>query len=134
MNDPTFPLWVLSESSTSQLNRAITCHEPLKYPRSTNNPCNEVLKALFRQQPSPFEQRVHFLDNTDLVLPTLQSDITKDTVLANIALRIFVAVGKGVSDWRSVHQAGKIDGLHRNGTIEPNFKLIPYNWSVPPSV
>lgn len=134
MNDSTFPLWVLSESVASPMNRAINCHEPLKYPRSSDHPCNEVLKALFHIQPSPFQERVHFLDNTDLVLPTLSSAVSKDTVLANIALRILVAVGKGVADWRSMHQAGKSDGLHRNGTIEPNFELIPYDWSAPLSM
>jgi hypothetical protein len=90
-----------------------------------------------------FPPRVHLIDNTDLVLALMMTtkggnhhrddnfNITYDFLLANIALRIFVAVGKGVTDWRNIGQHGLIDGLHRNDTVEPNFPLIPYDWSWP---
>jgi hypothetical protein len=121
MNDETFPIWILSNTEPPMM--ASNCHSPT-LPRSTNHPCNDALRHLFRKE--AFQRRVHFMDNTDIALP--QFGQNRDEALANIALRIFVTVGKGVSDWRAMGQQGLIDGLHRNGTVEPNFKLIPYNW------
>jgi hypothetical protein len=148
MNDPTFPIWILTTTNgPASKNNNRACHEQRKYPRSTDHPCNDVLKALFHprkqeeQLPSSrllFQPRVHLMDNTDLTLPLRLYDDDynnnmQDMLLANIALRIFVAVGKGVADWRQNGQQGLIDGLHRNGTVEPNFVLVPYDWSsIPP--
>jgi hypothetical protein len=152
MNDPTFPIWILTTTvptngpttSSRHRNNNRACHEQRKYPHTTDHPCNDVLKALFRPNQQGqlsssrllFQPRVHLMDNTDLTLPFRLYDddnddnnSMQDLLLANIALRIFVAVGKGVADWRQNGQQGLIDGLHRNGTVEPNFVLVPYDWS-----
>lgn len=84
--------------------------------------CNDVIKDLFRTD--AFPERVHLFDNTDLSKP--QFDQNGNDVLAAIALRVFVAVGKQVSDWRATSQKGMIDGLHRNSGVDPNFDLVPY--------
>ena len=107
---------------------ASSCHSPER-PRSTDHPCNDVIKSLFRPGDERFPSMVHLMDNTDLVLPQLGQN--RENVLANIAMRVFVAVGKGVSEWRAMGQIGLIDGLHRNDTVEPNFELVPYEgWNV----
>jgi hypothetical protein len=151
MYDTTFPIWILTMNggiaATAKSPKDdvthLNCHEGRKYPRTADHPCNDVLKALFVAPPPPpgrllFQSRVHLMDNTDLVLPIMTTtkkgrhddyNITYDLLLANTALRIFVAVGKGVTDWRRVGQHGLIDGLHRNDTVEPNIQLKPYNWS-----
>jgi hypothetical protein len=121
LNDPTFPIWILTTSEPPMM--ASSCHSP-EAPRSTDHPCNDVIKRLFRPGKERFPSQVHLMDNTDLVLP--QFDQNRDSVLANIAMRIFVAVGKGVADWRAMGQQGLVDGLHRNGIVEPNPKLMPY--------
>ena len=119
MNDDTFPIWLFTVNEPPM--RATSCNAPFR-DRTTNHPCNDVLKDLFRSK--AFPDRVHLLDNTDLSNP--QFDENRDDVLTIIALRVFVFVGKQVSTWRAMGQMGKIDGLHRNGSIEPNFKLVPY--------
>lgn len=122
-NDSTFPIWFFTVNEPPM--KASNCHSP-KVPRSTNHPCNDVLKDLFRAE--SFPNQVHLLDNTDISSP--QFDENRSDILTNIALRVFVLVGKGVAEWRAMGQAGKIDGLHRNGTVEPNFELVPYEgWS-----
>jgi hypothetical protein len=122
LNDTTFPIWIFSVNEPPM--QASNCHSP-KLLRTTDHPCNDVLKRMFRAGEEVFPEQVHFMDNTDLVQP--QFDQNRDDVLSNIAMRIFVAVGRGVSVWRAMGQSGKIDGLHRNGTVEPNFKLVPYD-------
>lgn len=116
-HDPTFPIWFFSVNEPAMT--ASNCHSP-NPARTTNHPCNDALKGLMND----FPPQVHFLDNTDLVSP--QFDANRDDIIAVIALRIYVLVGKGVSDWRAIGQKGLIDGLHRNGTVEPNFELVPY--------
>jgi hypothetical protein len=126
MDDPTFPIWILTVNEPPML--ASSCHTP-ELPRSSDHPCNDVIQRLFRPGDERFPTRVHLMDNTDLVLPQLGQN--RENVLANIAMRVFVAVGKGVSEWRAMGQIGLIDGLHRNDTVEPNFELVPYEgWNV----
>jgi hypothetical protein len=171
INDTTFPVWIFSvnESPTHPTNCFVNTtaatvkddQSPI-FPRTTDHPCNDVLRYIFRQRQLlqkgsnidksetipmdtssetslAFPSRVRFLDNTDLSAvmfhdeyvqtdATISSHLTlaRDDVLANIALRVYVIVGKMVSYWRSIGQHGLIDGLHRNDTVEPNFELVPY--------
>jgi hypothetical protein len=162
MNDDTFPIRLLTwttppppptannNSNTNNYNNR--CQEDRFLPRTTDHPCNDVIKHLFASNKGSvaaaaaagFPERVKLLDNTDLSLPWAyvslpgeqgqddqqQQQQAEDLILANIALRIFVVAGKQVADWRAVGQYGKVDGLHRNGKIEPNFELVPYTgWS-----
>lgn len=120
--DETFPIWFFSVTEPPM--RATNCHSPVMR-RTSDHPCNDVLKDLFGGSKTKlFPERVHFLDNTDLSMPQL--DENRADVLAVIALRIFVLVGKRVAEWRAAGQKGNIDGLHRNGVVEPNFELVPY--------
>ncbi|GKY94590.1 hypothetical protein MPSEU_000424500 [Mayamaea pseudoterrestris] len=122
MPDKSFPIWVFSVNEPPMI--ATNCFHPT-LPRTTDHPCNDVLKELFRPEADTFHERIHFLDNTDLSLP--QFETNQEDVFANIALRVFVVVGKGVSVWRHMGQSGKENGLHRNGSVEPNFELVPYD-------
>jgi hypothetical protein len=118
--DETFPIWMftVNESPMTSTN----CLAPYFLPRTSDHPCNDVLKDLFAKK--TFPDRVHLLDNTALSLPQLGENL--DDVQAAIALRIFVFVGKKVQEWRASGQEGRIDGLHRGDTVEPNFDLAPY--------
>lgn len=118
--DETFPIWMftVNESPMAPTN----CLPPYTLKRTSDHPCNDVLKALFAK--NTFPERVHLLDNTALTLPQL-GDNAED-LKAAIALRIFVFVGKRVQDWRNSGQEGRIDGLHRGEEVEPNFELVPY--------
>jgi len=121
--DETFPIWLYSILEPPM--KATNCHSPTMM-RTTDHPCNDVLKDLFHPMAgdsSIFPPQVHFLDNTDLTMP--QFGENHDDVLAVVALRTFVLIGKGVTDWRKIKQKGEIDGLHRNGTIEPHSELVP---------
>lgn len=122
MHDTTFPVWVFSVNEIPM--NAGNCFNPAS-PRTTDHPCNTVLKELFHSGSSKFPDQVHFLDNTDLIRPRMDESIVD--VLAVIALRIYVLVGRGVRFWRANGQIGKVDGLHRNGTVEPNYELVPYD-------
>lgn len=117
--DETFPIWMFTvmEPPKSPHN----CLDPVG-PRSSEHPCNDALKALFKN--SPFPDRVQLLDNTDITFPQLGENL-KDVATA-IALRIFVFVGKQVSIWRKNRQKGTIKGLERGDNLEPNFELVPY--------
>jgi hypothetical protein len=125
--DSTFPIWFLSVSEPPM--RATNCHPPMILPRTTDHPCNDVLKGLFIHDESSrtpvFPPNVHFLDNTDLSLP--QFDENRADIIALIAYRIYVVVGKGVADWRAVGQRGDVKGLYRNGTLESNPSYLPYD-------
>ncbi|GAX23583.1 hypothetical protein FisN_12Hh149 [Fistulifera solaris] len=120
MDDSTFPIRLLTFNEPPM--NTNNCYPPFVLPRSTDHPCNDVIKDLFRTR--AFPERVHLFDNTDLSNP--QFDQNANDILAAVALRVFIVVGKQVSDWRAVGQKGMIDGLHRNGIVEPNFDLIPY--------
>ena len=126
--DTTFPIWFFTVNEHPS--RATNCHSPY-LSRTTQHPCNDVLRKLWDPSQPAFANRVHLLDNTDLLQPLWGDErLLYENMLAVIALRAFVIVGKGVSDWRAVGQAGKVDGLHRNGTVEPNFELVAYTgWS-----
>jgi hypothetical protein len=125
--DQTFPIWFFSVNESPMLTR--NCHTPT-LPRTTDHPCNDVLKDLFHpdhKRTNFRNPRFHFLDNTDLTLPNIGVD-----ALSVIALRVFVLVGRGVTIWRHMGQHGLIDGLHKNDTVEPNpeYYTIPYEgWS-----
>lgn len=119
IDDDTFPIWLIT--STEPPMHAKNCYDPLGQ-RTSDHPCNHVLRELFLSK--AFPERVHLLDNTDVTLPRF--DEAREDVLSIIALRVAVVVGKGVSGWREMGQKGMIDGLHRNGEVEPNFKLMPY--------
>ena len=98
--------------------------------QSNDHPCNILLKNLFtkpNRSSSLFPDRVRLLDNTDLSMAHWDRS-EHNSVVAIVALRIFVLIGHKVKEWRSVGQRGTINGLVRNGVTEPNFKLIPYTW------
>ena len=129
MDDPTFPIWLLTNSEP--VSATTHCHAPYVVPRTTDHPCNDVMRDLMRRQ--VFQSRVNFMDNADLTLPFFDDRTLKhrDQIVANMALRLFVLIGKGVQDWRDRGQQGKSNGLHRNGTVEPNFELVAYDWNQP---
>ena len=119
--DETFPIWMISvmESPTVTGN----CHTPVLQ-RTSDHPCNIVLKDLFRA--NSFPDRVQLLDNTDLSLPMANLE----DIVAVVALRLFVLVGKRVQEWRAAGQVGISMGLKRGGEVEPNFELVPYtDWN-----
>ena len=123
--DLTFPIWIFTtlESPLHTHN----CHSECMYlPRSTNHPCNDVLKDLFAS--SPFSSRVQLLDNTDISSAMTIMNKSMLQLQYLVALRIFVIVGKKVKEWRMVQQEGRIDGLYRGNHVEPNFDLIAYDW------
>ena len=94
-------------------------------PRTTEHPCNDVLKDVFRS--SPFPSRVRLLDNTDLTSAKMGED--RESILAATALRVFVFVGHQVKAWRDAGQVGGIQGLTKNGVTEPNYELVGYDWT-----
>ena len=121
-DDETFPIWLFSVIEPPM--KATNCYNPSK--KTTDHPCNDVLKDLFRPDGSSetFPPQVHFLDNTDLTLP--QFDENRDDILAVIGMRTLVLVGKGVADWRAMKQKGSMHGLFRNGTLLNNTESVPY--------
>jgi hypothetical protein len=125
MSDDTFPIrvltWIESPTGTRQ------CHSPY-LPWTNDHPCHDVLHKLFDSENPVFPSRVKLMDNTDLTLPlpTEAATGTRPFVLAVMALRIYVIVGEQVAAWRLAGQRGKVDGLYRNGKVEPNFAEIPY--------
>jgi hypothetical protein len=121
----TFPalIWMFTtmESPVDTKN----CHDAYMERTSTEHPCNDVLKSMFRS--SPFPSRVRLLDNTDLTSAKMGED--RESILAAIALRVFVFVGHQVKVWRDVGQVGGIKGLTKNGVTEPNYELVSYDWT-----
>ena len=122
MNDTTFPISLFTWMQPPM--HATSCFDPFLN-RTTDHPCNDVLKNLFPPHAQAFPARVKLIDNTDISLPLLDEG-SSSKALANVALRIFAISGHQVSTWRADGQHGEIDGLHRNGTVEPNFDLVPY--------
>lgn len=133
MNDETFPIRLLTWTESTDGSKQ--CHSPY-LPWTNDHPCNNVLRELFSDDKSDIPPRVKLLDNADLTMPwlsdaNLQAQM-RPFVLAAIALRLYVIVGEQVALWRAVGQRGAIDGLHRNGKVEPNFELVPYTqWGEP---
>jgi hypothetical protein len=107
--DETFPIWMFTVSESPM--KPTKCQPPYYLPRTSDHPCNDVLKDLFDSSKKIFPERVNLLDNSPISLPQLGQN--RDDVAAAIALRIFVFVGKKVQEWRASGQYGAIDGLHR---------------------
>ncbi|KAL7563423.1 hypothetical protein ACA910_016519 [Epithemia clementina (nom. ined.)] len=122
MNDTTFPIRLFTWMQPP--NQATNCHHPFLN-RTTDHPCNDVLKGLFPPNPPIFPPRVQLLDNTDITLPLLHEGRSFQA-FANVALRVYAVAGHQVSKWRTAGQHGAIDGLHRNGKVEPNFDIVAY--------
>jgi len=127
MNDTTFPIHLFTWMQPPV--KATSCFD--RYlARTTDHPCNDVLKDIFRKTNRPFPPQVKLLDNTDITLPLL-GDVHVGSI-TNVALRVFVIVGQQVSQWRAAGQVGKVNGLERSGRVEPNFELIPFiGWEHP---
>lgn len=122
--ESTFPALIWMFTNNESPIGAKNCHSPV-LKRTTNHPCNDALKDIFKD--SPFPSRVRLLDNTDLSSPKL--DEGREDIVAAVALRIFVFVGKQVKAWRDAGQIGGVAGLTRNGKTEPNYALMPYDWT-----
>jgi len=127
LNNPTFPVWMFTVNEPP-MNATTYCHSP-QLARTSDHPCNDALKDLFRPGVNIFPKNVHLLDNTDVSLPILEQGHLRRELLSIIALRIYVLVGHRVAEWRKAGQIGAIDGLHKNESVEPNFELIPYDWN-----
>jgi len=121
------PIWILGslESLTQTSLQPRQCTQPHLLP-STDHPCNDALRDIFRDARYR-EQQVHFWDLRDLVLP--QTGDNRAHVLSTIALQLYVVIGRGVAWWRSIGFTNDVRGIYRNGTLEKNFDLIPYDWS-----
>lgn len=121
--DDTFPIWMVTvNESPIKVNLMCSSHS-----KSTTHqhPCNDALFELWNE--STFPPRVKLLDTTNLVNPQLGEN--QQDIVAVIAMRIYVLVGHQVAAWRRAQQIGKVDGLHRNGKVEPNPKEVPYDWT-----
>lgn len=124
-DDPTFYVWILSVNVPASTAATTSyCHSPAS-PQTLAHPCNTVIRDLFANRVWP--DQVHFLDNTDVTDALWDEDKAEAWALAVIALRVFVLLGRDVAVWRTSGQIGHENGLHRNGTVEPNQPLIPYN-------
>jgi len=129
--DETFPIWIFTVNEPAA--KASNCHTP-SLRQTTNHPCNDVWKHLFRRASRQFPARVKLLDNTDLTLPHFDSNAGSAAaadILAVIALRVYVLVGQQVATWRTM---GQVNGMYtsKNGTTIPaNLnELEPYEaWS-----
>jgi len=148
INDETFHIWIMTNMQSHSMVEATTengskknCYRDYRdrsssfVPMTSEHPCNEILKMLFELR--TFPERVHLVDNTDLSLPYRYEvkDAQKhlDQISALVALRTFVFIGKQVKAWRDVGQRGHVNGLTRSaGVEEPNFELLPYDWSSNP--
>jgi hypothetical protein len=120
----TFPALIWMFTTMESPIDAKNCHDTFME-RTTDHPCNDVLKDMFKS--SPFPSRVRLLDNTDLTSVKMGED--RESVLAAVALRIFVFVGHQVKAWRDIGQSGGIEGLTKNGVTEPNYELVRYDWT-----
>jgi len=125
LNDETFPIWMFTslESPIDSINSK-NCNKSSGR-GSSDHPCNTALKEIFHD--SPFSSRVHLLDNTDLSNPQFHD--SREAVLAAVALRIFVVVGKQVKAWRDKGQIGHVKGLTKGDKEYQNFSLVPYDFT-----
>lgn len=121
MNDSSFPISLLTWMQPPMY--ASNCLDRF-LPKTTDHPCNDVLRYLFDSNEPVLPPQVKFLDNTDITSPLFEN--VHDDSIANAALRVFPLVGQQVATWRKAGQVGKIDGLHRQGQVKPNFELNPY--------
>ncbi len=135
INDDTFPIWVLTNMESPMRTKNCFDSTPRSRPPSTlDHPCNEVLKEIpiFAHDDSDpsFHGRVRLLDNTDLSLPHfISNDEQRADIYTAVAMRIYIIVGYQVKKWRDKGQIGHINGLTRGDVEEPNFDLVPYDWS-----
>ena len=149
--DHTFPIWLCTvalESPVRARYETRHCHDDgtnsiTKAYNFNQHPCNTAMFDMFHRKASLFapkdQERVRLLNNTDLSIAASYFDRLgadkrelyprRQDILGVIALRMFVLIGKQVQEWREMGQIGKIDGLHRNGVVEPNFELKPYRWT-----
>ncbi|CAB9496442.1 expressed unknown protein [Seminavis robusta] len=151
--DSTFPIWmVLTHTAASSplkaRYQANHCFEDGKnkdnkkktdkqQPHSLEHPCHTVLRGMFTAPhkaelfPAQDQNRIRLMDNTDVTMATVEWDHPRPLdVLAVVALRQFILIGKQVREWRDSGQIGQIDGLHRNNTIVSTEKnLVPYQWN-----
>ena len=119
-NDDTFPIWMVTVNEPPMA--STMCSFPLV--SSGHHPCNDALFELWKED--MFPSRVKLLDTTDLVDPQF-GDNQKD-IIAVIAMRIYLVVGHQVAEWRRSNQIGKVNGLQRNGKVEPNPEEVTYDW------
>ena len=122
-DDDTFPIWMLTVNLPSVPNATSMCTGPKR--RTNHHPCNDALFDLFGAGKA-FPDRVRLLDNTDLTDPLLDEGL-QDSV-AVIAMRIFAIAGQQVHTWRQSNQRGTVEGLIRNGTLEPNIVFTVYDF------
>lgn len=114
LHDDTFIIWMFTVNHVLPTSNRL-CHSPPSTSSTSlyhHHPCNTALLELFQEKALP--DWVKLLDNTDLSYAQPEA---KDLV-ATIAMRIFALIGFKVDLWRKVGQAGRVDGLHRNGKIE----------------
>lgn len=119
--DSTFPIWMIMVNE-SPMTASTMCVAPRW---SENHPCNDALNELWREE--SFPPRVKLLDTRDLVGP--QFGENRNDRIALIAMQVYALVGQQVAAWRQAKQVGRVDGLHRNGVVEPNPKEDPYDWT-----
>lgn len=123
-DDDTFPIWMLTVNLPSISNNSSMCTSPKR--RTNHHPCNDALFDLFGASKA-FPDRVRLLDNTDLTDPLLDEGL-QDAV-AVIAMRIFAIAGQQVNTWRTSNQRGTVEGLIRNGKLEPNIVFTVYDFN-----
>ena len=95
MNDITFPIRLFTWMQPPK--QATSCHSPIMN-RTTDHPCDDLLKNLFHPGKRTFPARVHLLDNTDITLPLLNEG-SSSKALVNVALRTYVVAGQQVAQW-----------------------------------
>lgn len=123
INDETFPIWMITVNAPPMTASRMCTSSAMT--STTHHACNDALFSLWKE--NTFPPRVKLLDTTDLVDPQFGSHL-KD-VFAVIAMRIYAIVGEQVEEWRKANQIGKVNGLVRNGKVEPNPTLVPYDWT-----
>jgi hypothetical protein len=128
--DETFPVWLLTNNQPPmRLPAAMYAPDSTTLNKSSNShPYNDVLFELF--ETSAFPDRVHLLDNTDLVAPWFNEN--PQDVLAVIAMRVFALTGHQVKAWRRAGQKGTKEGLLRDGKVEPNPPQVAYEHWIEP--
>jgi len=140
IHDDTFPITIIPILLEHPMNATHCYNNDVEFSSSgilasVEHPCNVAIQTLVSNQ--VFPSRVSLFTVATAIAtpqwwrtdPTATTTNNNNAVLLHvIAMHIFVLVGKQVSDWRSVGQRGSVEGLHRNGNLEPNFELIPYEW------
>jgi hypothetical protein len=110
MHDKTWSIWMFTVTT----NNPRACHSPSSMRYSHLHPCNDALFQIFESRTLPWNVRL--VDTTDIT--NAQFGENHPDVSATIAMRIAALIGDQVQTWRQKGQIGKVDGLHRNGTVE----------------